>query len=44
MNWSHAAGALGSTLDDLAKWDRAIRSNRLISAESLEMMSAPAAA
>ncbi|HXQ12897.1 MAG TPA: serine hydrolase domain-containing protein [Caulobacteraceae bacterium] len=38
MSWSHAAGALGSTLDDLAKWDRAIRSNRLISAETLETM------
>jgi CubicO group peptidase (beta-lactamase class C family) len=41
MSWSHAAGALGSTLDDLAKWDRAIRSNRLISAETLETMLAP---
>jgi CubicO group peptidase (beta-lactamase class C family) len=38
MSWSHAAGALGSTLDDLVKWDRAIRSCRLISAESLETM------
>ncbi|HEY5107016.1 MAG TPA: serine hydrolase domain-containing protein [Caulobacteraceae bacterium] len=34
MNWSHAAGALGSTLTDLVKWDRAIRGNRLIGAES----------
>jgi CubicO group peptidase (beta-lactamase class C family) len=42
MSWSHAAGALGSTLDDLAKWDRAIRGNRLISPESLETMLAPA--
>jgi CubicO group peptidase (beta-lactamase class C family) len=41
MNWSHAAGALGSTLDDLAKWDRAIRSNRLIAAVSLETMLKP---
>ncbi|HEY1560173.1 MAG TPA: serine hydrolase domain-containing protein [Caulobacteraceae bacterium] len=41
MNWSHAAGALGSTLDDLARWDRAIRANRLISSESLETMLAP---
>ena len=41
MNWSHAAGALGSTLDDLAKWDRAIRENRLVSAETLETMLAP---
>jgi CubicO group peptidase (beta-lactamase class C family) len=38
MSWSHAAGALGSTLGDLAKWDRAIRANRLIAAETLETM------
>jgi CubicO group peptidase (beta-lactamase class C family) len=38
MSWSDAAGALGSTLDDLARWDRAIRANRLISAETLETM------
>ncbi len=38
MSWSDAAGALGSTLDDLAKWDRAIRENRLIAAETLETM------
>jgi CubicO group peptidase (beta-lactamase class C family) len=38
MSWSHAAGALGSTLDDLARWDRAIRENRLISAETRETM------
>ncbi|HEX4197669.1 MAG TPA: serine hydrolase domain-containing protein [Caulobacteraceae bacterium] len=42
MSWSHAAGALGSTLDDLSRWDRAIRANRLISPESLETMLAPA--
>jgi CubicO group peptidase (beta-lactamase class C family) len=41
MSWSHAAGALGSTLDDLAKWDRAIRSNRLVSSEALETMLTP---
>jgi len=41
MSWSHAAGALGSTLDDLAKWDRAIRTGRLISAETLETMLTP---
>ena len=38
MNWSHAAGALGSTLDDLRLWDRAVRGARLISAETLETM------
>ena len=41
MSWSYAAGALGSTLDDLARWDRAIRANRLISAASLEVMLTP---
>ena len=38
MNWSHAAGALGSTVDDLARWDRAIRGNRLIRPDTLETM------
>jgi CubicO group peptidase (beta-lactamase class C family) len=38
MSWSHAAGALGSTLDDLARWDRAIRENRLVSPETMESM------
>ena len=41
MSWSHAAGALGSTLDDLAKWDRAVRTGRLISAETLKTMLTP---
>lgn len=41
MSWSHAAGALGSTLDDLARWDRAIRTERLISKHGLDMMLAP---
>ncbi len=41
MSWSDAAGALGSTLDDLARWDRSIRANRLVSAETLETMLAP---
>jgi len=39
--WAHAAGALGSTVGDLALWDRAIRGHRLISAESLAEMLAP---
>lgn len=38
MNWSHSAGALGSTLDDLALWDRAIREGRLIRRDSFETM------
>jgi CubicO group peptidase (beta-lactamase class C family) len=42
MSWSDAAGALGSTLDDLAKWDRAIRENRLVSAETFQTMLASA--
>jgi CubicO group peptidase (beta-lactamase class C family) len=42
MNWAWSAGALGSTLDDLALWDRAIRDHRLIRRETLERMLAPA--
>jgi CubicO group peptidase (beta-lactamase class C family) len=41
MNWSWSAGALGSTLDDLALWDRAVRDHRLIRPETLERMLAP---
>ena len=41
MNWSWSAGALGSTLDDLALWDRAVREHRLIRPETLERMLAP---
>ncbi len=37
----HAAGALGSTVRDLALWDRAIRDNRLIGAETLAAMLEP---
>ncbi len=37
-NWSHAAGGLGSTLDDLARWDAAVRGRRLIRADTLERM------
>lgn len=42
FNWTFAAGGLGSTLDDLALWDRAIRENRLVSAATFEAMLAPA--
>lgn len=38
MNWSYAAGALGSTLADLGLWDRAIRENRLIRQDTFETM------
>lgn len=41
MNWSDAAGALGSTLNDLARWDRAIRSHRLIKPGTFEVMLQP---
>jgi D-alanyl-D-alanine carboxypeptidase len=41
MSWSHAAGALGSTLDDLALWDQALRSDRLVRPETLERMLKP---
>jgi CubicO group peptidase (beta-lactamase class C family) len=42
LNWTFAAGALGSTLDDLALWDRAIREKTLVSAATFETMLAPA--
>jgi len=38
MTQPHAAGALGSTVDDLVLWDRALTENRLISAETLAQM------
>ena len=41
MNWSHAAGALGSTLDDLAVWDQALRGDRLVRRDTLERMLTP---
>jgi CubicO group peptidase (beta-lactamase class C family) len=40
--WAHAAGALGSTVGDLAKWDRAIRHHQLIDEESFNQMLEPA--
>jgi CubicO group peptidase (beta-lactamase class C family) len=40
-NWSQAAGGLGSTLDDLALWDRALREHRLVRADTFERMLAP---
>jgi CubicO group peptidase (beta-lactamase class C family) len=38
----HAAGGLGSTVLDLARWDRAMRSNQLVSAEGFDEMLRPA--
>lgn len=37
----HAAGGLGSTVLDLARWDRAIRTNRLVSADCFAEMLQP---
>lgn len=37
----HAAGALASTVDDLAIWDRAMRASRLIDSRSLAEMLTP---
>ncbi len=42
MSWYHAAGALGSTLPDLIRWDRASRDKTLISSSTSAMMHAPA--
>jgi CubicO group peptidase (beta-lactamase class C family) len=41
MTWPHAAGALYSTVDDLAKWDQALRSSKLIGPESYTLMFTP---
>ncbi len=38
MTQPHAAGALGSTVDDLILWNQALVENRIISAESLAQM------
>jgi CubicO group peptidase (beta-lactamase class C family) len=39
--FSYAAGGLGSTLDDLATWDKALREHRLINAQTSKAMLAP---
>jgi CubicO group peptidase (beta-lactamase class C family) len=41
LNWSHSAGALCSTLDDLAIWDRALRDARVIAPATFGEMIAP---
>jgi CubicO group peptidase (beta-lactamase class C family) len=38
FNWSNGAGGLGSTLDDLARWDAALRAHRLVRPDTLERM------
>jgi CubicO group peptidase (beta-lactamase class C family) len=42
MTWPQAAGALGSTLEDLAKWDQGLRSHTLLSASTSELTHHPA--
>lgn len=41
MSLPYAAGALVSTLGDLAKWDKALYDNTLLSTESTELMFTP---
>jgi CubicO group peptidase (beta-lactamase class C family) len=41
LDYYRAAGGLGSSVDDLALWDRALREDRLIRRETLERMLAP---
>ncbi|HEY1426987.1 MAG TPA: serine hydrolase domain-containing protein [Caulobacteraceae bacterium] len=38
FNWSNGAGGLGSTLDDLARWDAAVRGHRLVRPETMQGM------
>jgi CubicO group peptidase (beta-lactamase class C family) len=40
-SWASGAGALYSTAEDLYKWDRALNSERLLQASSLEAMFTP---
>ena len=41
MSWPYAAGALYSTVEDLARWDRALAAGKLLSAESYAAMFTP---
>lgn len=41
MTQPYAAGALGSTVTDLARWERAVRTHRLLSAETQARMFTP---
>ena len=41
MTQPYAAGSLGSTVDDLVLWDRAVREHRLVSAATQALMFAP---
>jgi D-alanyl-D-alanine carboxypeptidase len=40
-NWSHSAGGLCSTLDDLAIWDRALSDGRVVERDSFARMTEP---
>jgi CubicO group peptidase (beta-lactamase class C family) len=41
LNWSHSAGNLCSTLDDLAIWDLALREGRVLDPAAFERMITP---
>jgi CubicO group peptidase (beta-lactamase class C family) len=41
MTQPYAAGSLGSTIDDLVVWDRAVREHRLVSAATQTLMFTP---
>jgi D-alanyl-D-alanine carboxypeptidase len=41
MNWPHGAGALGSTVTDLLRWDEALRGGEVVSPASYAAMTAP---
>ena len=41
MTQPYAAGSLGSTVDDLVLWDRAVRSHQLVSAATQALMATP---
>jgi CubicO group peptidase (beta-lactamase class C family) len=41
LNWSHSAGNLLSTVDDLAIWDRALRRGEVIAPATFARMTAP---
>jgi CubicO group peptidase (beta-lactamase class C family) len=43
MSWPHAAGALGSTVNDLLRWDAALRSGEAVSEASYAAMATPGA-
>ncbi|MEJ8758348.1 serine hydrolase [Pontibacter sp. H259] len=41
MSWCHAAGAMYSTVTDLAKFDAALKGNKLLSEDSKELLFTP---